>query len=126
VRRPYDESYVPPAPALDIVLAAPGEPFLVGPIPGLIDTGADTSIVPSRFLDLLPVQIDSQRLLRGYGGIRRSVDVYIVDVGIGTQRFPGVEIVADDIESDVIIGRNVLNRLRITLDGPGRGTDVSF
>jgi predicted aspartyl protease len=126
VRRPYDESYVPPAPALDILFAAPGEPFRVGPLPGLIDTGADTSIVPSRFLELLPVQIDSQRYLRGYGGIRRAVDIYVVDVGIGTQRLPGVEIVADDIETDVIIGRNILNRLRVTLDGPGGVTEVSF
>ena len=35
-----------------------------------------------------------------------------------TIRLPDIEVVADDWGSNIIIGRNVLNKLHIQLDGP--------
>jgi hypothetical protein len=41
-----------------------------------------------------------------------------VDVRLGELTLPGVEIVGDENLSDAILGRDVVNRLRVTLDGP--------
>jgi hypothetical protein len=44
--------------------------------------------------------------------------LYLVDVRIGDVALPGVYVVGDDIGHEVILGRDVLNRLRLLLDGP--------
>lgn len=114
----YDPSYPPPAPILEISLGAPGGSLCVGPLKGLMDTGADGSIVPLVHLEALGIQVDSQRILVGYGGGRRRVDIYLVDLAVGGTRLPGIEVVGDDREDEIIVGRNVLNKLRILLAGP--------
>jgi hypothetical protein len=43
---------------------------------------------------------------------------------IAGHHLPGVEVVADDLAADVLLGRNVLNRLILLLDGPDGMTDV--
>lgn len=50
--------------------------------------------------------------------------VYLVDLEVAGQRLPAVEVVADNIGEDVLLGRNVLNRLILLLDGTARTTDV--
>lgn len=125
MRTPYSTLYSPPAPVMEIWLAAPEETFLVGPLIGLVDSGADATIIPAGHLRLLPVQIDDRKLLRGQWGESRVVDVYLLDIGVDDMRLPVVEIVADDRGSDVIIGRNVLNKLHLLLDGPAQMTEVN-
>ena len=118
MRFPYDTSYLPPAPALEIRLGSPEAPLRVGPLSALVDTGADVCIVPTRYIEPLGMQVDNRKLLKGAWGEQRPVDVYLLDLGIGEMRFPLVEIVADDRGDDVILGRNVLNKLVARLDGP--------
>jgi predicted aspartyl protease len=118
VKARYDSSYVPAAPVLDVRLAAPGERFTLGPSRALLDTGADACVIPSRVLETIGLQIDSEQYLTGLGGERRRVDVYILDIGIGSLRLPGVEVAANEASGELIIGRNALNKLIIILDGP--------
>lgn len=125
MKTPYSTLYAPSAPVLEIRLAAPEGPFSVGPLVGLVDSGADATIVPARYLRLLPVQIDDRKLLRGQWGESRVVDVYLLDIGVDDMRLPVVEVVADDRGTEVIIGRNILNKLRIFLDGPAQITEVN-
>lgn len=40
------------------------------------------------------------------------------------QLLPGIEVVGDEQGRDVLLGRNVLNKLIVLLDGPGRLTAV--
>ena len=37
---------------------------------------------------------------------------------IAGQRLPAVEVAADDLGEDILLGRNVLNKLILLLDGP--------
>jgi len=48
----------------------------------------------------------------------------LLDVGIGGLRLPLVEVVADDRGNEVIVGRNVLNNLIVTLDGPKQVLEI--
>jgi len=114
----YDSSFFPPAPILEIRLGAPETFLQVGPLPALVDSGADMSIVPLRYIKPLGLQVDNRKFLRSAWGERRPVDVYLLDVGIGKITFPLVEIVADDRGDNLILGRNILNKLVMILDGP--------
>jgi predicted aspartyl protease len=114
----YDNGYAPPAPCLSIRLTVPDEPFRSQELKVLVDTGADATIVPAQYVEPLGVQIDNRKVLRSPWGGRQVVDVYLLDVEIGDQRLPLIEIVADEQGEEAILGRNVLNRLFMVLNGP--------
>jgi predicted aspartyl protease len=118
VKFKYDRSYRPPAPVITIQLAVPGEPFSVGPLSAFVDTGADGTIVPLRYLSPLGLTVDNRKYLRSQWGERRVVDICVLEVGIADVRLPLTEIVADQLGNEVIVGRNLLNHLVLTLNGP--------
>jgi len=80
--------------------------------------------VPSRYVERLGLPVDNQKYLVSQSGQRRVVNVYALDVGIADIRLPAMEIVADERGADVIVGRNILNRLNITLRGPQRELEI--
>ena len=59
-----------------------------------------------------------------FGERLRRVAVHAVDVLIGDFRLLNIEVVSDEQGTDVILGRNVLNRLLLVLDGPSRSIEV--
>jgi hypothetical protein len=51
--------------------------------------------------------------------------VYRVDLVLDEQiRLPAIDVVSDDWGDEIILGRDVLNKLRLFLNGPDRITDV--
>ncbi len=120
----YDTDYFPPAPSVEIRLGAPNESLNIGPLRAFVDTGSDTLLVPYGHLESLGAQIDNRKTLRSQWGERRTVDVYLLDVGIGDIRLPLIEVVADERGSEVILGRNVLNKLIVTLNGPKQELEI--
>jgi predicted aspartyl protease len=114
----YSEQYLPVAPVLPIRLAYPDENFTIGPLTALVDTGADGCLIPQYYLDQISAPLVDQVRIRSHWGEWRLVQVYTVDIGLEDMRFPVVE-AAGDPGDGIILGRNFLNRLRITLDGPG-------
>ncbi len=113
----YNTEYFPPAPAIEIKLARLDESFRVGPVLALVDTGADATIIPAEYLVPLEIQADNRKYLRSQWGESRIVDTYLLDVGIGDMRFPFIEIVADALGDEPIIGRDLLNKLTLQLNG---------
>ncbi len=47
----YSRNYFPSAPVIDITLITAAESLRVGPLPALVDSGADGTIVPINYLD---------------------------------------------------------------------------
>jgi len=121
----YNNSYFPPAPFTEIRLGIPDESLKIGPLMALLDSGADATLIPVHHLKALPKMSSNRHFLRSQWGERRIVKVYRLDVGIAGVRLPAIEIVADDQGDEVIIGRDVLNKLRITLNGPKQIVDIS-
>jgi predicted aspartyl protease len=100
-------------------LGRPGDAADVGPLPALLDTGADASLIPLQYLRRLRLKPVRQRWLRSQWGERRMVGIYHVELRVGDAlHLPWVEVVGDELSEDTILGRNVLNQLRIFLDGP--------
>lgn len=121
----YDQHYFPPAPSIKIRLAPLDESFQVGPLVALVDTGADVSIIPIQHIEPLQLQADNRKYLRSQWGDSRIVDTYRLDVGIGEMRLPFVEVIADEIGEELIVGRNLLNKLNLRLNGPRQFLEIS-
>jgi predicted aspartyl protease len=123
IRQYLDENY-PPMPALEIRLGYPEEALRLGPVVAILDTGADGTIVPQDWLDRISAPLVDEVRVRGHWGDWRIARVFTVDLGIGDLLLPGIEVVGDEEEDEAILGRNVLNRLKLLLDGPQRLTEL--
>lgn len=98
----------------------------IGPLPALLDTGADASLIPLVYLDRLRLKPVRQESLRSQWGERRSIGIYHIEMRIGDSlHLPWVEVVGDELGDEVLLGRNVLNQLRIVLNGPGQSVEVT-
>lgn len=120
----YNHHYFPPAPSVQIRLSEPGGPFIVGPLEAIVDTGADASIVPIEHLEPLSMAVNDRKALRSQWGERRMVETYLLDLGIGDLKLPLIEVVADELGAEIILGRNALNKLIVTLHGPKRIVEI--
>ena len=80
---------------------------------------------PSLIFDryLLPPFTDAR--IRSHWREWRSAQLFVVDLKLdGGLRLPGVFVVGDEQGDEIVLGRNVLNKLRLLLDGPANVTEV--
>jgi len=115
---PYSKDFIPPAPVVDIMLANMTADVTIGPITALVDTGADATVVPIEYLDRIKAPMTIEMWARGKWGGRRRVNLFLVDVHIGESVLPHVQVVGDEVGDEIILGRDVLNKLKLLLDGP--------
>jgi predicted aspartyl protease len=90
----------------------------------IIDTGADAILIPSEYLEAVEAIGSGDAVLHGVLGETREVHLFEVDIHIDSLILPGVIAVADDHGNEVVIGRSVLNKLILLLDGPHGETDL--
>ena len=121
---PHHTNYFPPIPALSLILRAPDSNRLQGPIPAIIDTCADITLVPLTILELIGApEIDEVRLRSHWGGTTTAT-TYLIDIQLGADTLPAVEAVGDLYGDTVLLGRNVVNKLVLLIDGPLQSTDL--
>jgi predicted aspartyl protease len=120
----YNARYIPAIPVIEIALSLPGEGQQFGPLQGIIDTGADGSLVPISHLAKINATYVDEALLRSQWGEWRSASVYMLDIHVGEYSLPGIYVVGDDLGDEIILGRNFLNHLRLLLDGPDAVTQL--
>lgn len=126
MKAPYDQSYQPAAPILPVSLAAPDDSPEVGPLLALVDTGADGTFVPTHVIARLGVPVEYNTNVRGHvGSTAHRVAVHVVDLWIGGSRLPACEVVGDEWGDVVVLGRDVLNRWHLHLDGPGQTVELT-
>ncbi len=121
----YSHNYFPPAPTIDVTFIAAAEYLQTGPFTALGDSGADATLVPIRYLERIYAPPTVEMVARSQWGERRRVMLYLVDVRIGDLTLPGVEVIGDELNDEVVLGRDVLNRLHVALDGPRKRVNVS-
>jgi predicted aspartyl protease len=115
---PYDRAYRPPIPAFQVSLGLPGHEPALGPLPAILDTGADATLVPLAYLKQIKAPKVDTGYLRSAWGERRPVFIYAVALQIGSRQFSAIRVIGDETNRETVIGRNVLNLLRVLLDGP--------
>jgi len=124
----FSQEKFPPAPILEISLSQPLERAQTELLPALIDTGADFTMVALHWL----LQIDAPEIrsahVRGLWSERQLVTLYLVDIHLETGVLSGVEVIGidsteehfDDADDEIILGRNVLNKLFLLFEGPNK------
>ena len=120
----YRSDLFPPIPVLPVVLYHAASGVGSAEISALVDTGADATLVAARYLRQIAAEELYVTRVRSHWGESRAAKIYLVDMEVVGQRLPGVEVIADDQSNDVLLGRTVLNRLILLLDGPGRRVDL--
>jgi predicted aspartyl protease len=90
----------------------------------LIDTGADGTLVPMASLKSIHADEQYVARLRSHWGEWYFASIYLVDLEIEGQIFPAVEVVADESGTAILLGRYILNRLILLLDGLHQQTNV--
>lgn len=120
----YNAEYVPPMPVCTIYLGAGGEEPPLGPLEALIDTGADITIVPMTYLRQLGVYPLRQSMARSIWGDRRSVHVYAVSLKLENLYIRALQVLGDEQGDEIVLGRTILNRLHLVLDGPAAITEI--
>jgi len=119
----YDDSFSPPAPIARVSLRHPESGLTVPDVPMLIDSGADVTLIPRSSVDLLGLEIapDETYELKSFDGsssISNAVELHLIFL---QKAFKGRFLLME--EKCGILGRDVLNHIVLTLDGPHQTWD---
>ena len=82
-------------------------------------------MLPITTLQTIGARYVETRQMRGVTGVALTVDLYVVIIQIGRQVIHAIRAVATQ-DDEAIIGRDVLNQLVVTLNGPAEVTEMSF
>jgi len=108
--------FEPPAPVVRARVRGPGD-LVSADVPMLIDTGADVSIIPLSIATAVGAEAEpSHVLIQFYGGNELTYSEAELQVEFLRYRFRGPFLLAESGYG--ILGRNILNLLVVTLDGP--------
>jgi hypothetical protein len=110
--------FAPPAPLARVVLQNPADGTLVSDVPMLLDSGADVTLVPEDYVVRLgvPLNPDERYGLAGFDGNTSTAQVAQLQMVFLGRTFRGRFLLTN--HPCGILGRNVLNALRLVLDGP--------
>jgi len=115
----YDaENYNPPAPVAHVTLRNPATGAVLSNVPMLIDTGSDTTLLPSDVVEKLGVKAeeDTGFEVQVFDGDTKFLRIVKLDLLVLDKTSRGDYLLID--RPIGILGRNVLNNVRILLDGP--------
>lgn len=118
VKQPYNYDTLPPIPELEVALSLCQATEILGPFHSIVDSGADATLIPIKLLRQMGAHAWDEALVRGPWGECHHIYTYLVDIHIQTQIFPSVEVVGDPLGKTITLGRNLLNKLLLLLDGP--------
>jgi len=118
---PYDaHTYDPAMPVAEVTLLSlvTGDPAVN--IVAVIDSGADATMLPLDVLTTAGALYLRARRLLTVSGQGQTVDTYLTTLRLGPHTIYGVNAVAMPAGGEAILGRDVLNELELTLNGPAQ------
>ncbi|MEZ4861607.1 MAG: retroviral-like aspartic protease family protein [Caldilineaceae bacterium] len=121
----FDETESPSMPTMDVTLIEPGSGASLGPIRALVDTGADGTLAPDHLLEQIGAVAIGRGRLRWLWDESRHVQIYLVRLEIGPHVLRSAHVAGVPRGTEFILGRNVLNHLVFTIDGPAGVIELS-
>jgi predicted aspartyl protease len=122
----YDSAYHGPArPVAEVTISRLDKRENAVTLTALLDSGADATMIPIRLLRHIGARKARQRRITDASGLSYIVDTYEAFIQIGSFTFPKIYAVADLKNSEIAIGRDVLNHLIVTLNGLAYTVEIS-
>lgn len=120
----YDSSFYPAMPVIEIqIQRRVGQSPII--LTAIVDSGADATMVPLRYLRELRARKGQTKWLSGTAGGRYEVDLYTIAVQVGQHRVVYLDVVGTERRDEVIVGRDLLNQYVVKLDAPGYTVEMS-
>lgn len=121
---PYSQiGYAPPAPIVAVNLWGQDDNSSLT-IDALVDSGSDATSVPLSILRQLGARRVEEARMTGIHGISRVVFLYDIWLQIPSSAAMYTTVIADEVNQDVILGRDVLNNFVLTLNGLAQITEI--
>ena len=114
----YNTQRYPPAPFVLLTLRHPVTGDVLSGVPAQIDSAADRTVLPLSIAEAMNLHRVGNMLIGGVGGTVAAMPTYAVLLSVHTLPERLIEVIAHAEESWMLLGRDVLNDLRIVLDGP--------
>lgn len=108
----------PPAPYVLVTVAHPDELTVAADVPAKVDTGAARTILPSTLAERLRLDVVARHEFEGLGGQRVVLPIVRLLLTIRGCSTLDLNAASSDGEPYILLGRDVLNRYKIVLDGP--------
>jgi len=124
IRYGYNSQVQPPAPFVLVKLRDPTTGAEILDLPAQVDSGADRTVLPLAIVQALALPVAGAVTVVGFGATPTTTPLYCVDLGVHTLPLVAVRVISSPSEPWVLLGRDVLNRHRVVLDGPGLGLEI--
>lgn len=111
----YNRAFMPSTPFVDVVISDMKMTDSVK-TSAQLDSGADATAVPTSILRTIKAKKVGRQRMRGMSGRPEIVNIYEVRITLAREVIP-VDVVGLDHLQEAVIGRDILNRFTITLDG---------
>lgn len=118
----YDHAVLPSQPTVDIeIRPTRGDRSIE--LKALVDSGADVTLIPQRHLQAINARSSDFINVTGMLGIQQRFDTYRIVLRLAAFA-TRLTVIAGHDPDLIVIGRDVLNYLRITLNGPATTTEI--
>lgn len=124
IRYRYVHHLQPPAPFVNVTFRNPINNVELRDVPAQLDTAADRTLVPETVVQTLSLAQIGSLAIGGVGGTTQTMPSYEVLLGVHDLPLQVIKVVASTDEKWVILGRDVLNALRLLLDGPQLALEI--
>jgi hypothetical protein len=118
----YNLALHPPAPFLTVRLHDPTTDVMLT-LPAKVDTGADVSAVPVTMVEQLHLASAGEFVVEAFDGARTRMTAYDIALDAAQLHLTGIPAITF-AEEYVLLGRDVLNALRLLLDGPALSVEI--
>jgi len=119
----YSRGESPPAPYIALEIAPSGRRRKPVRRRAKLDSGASITVIPESLPRRWQIPFVGTTTVCSYNGQELARLVYAVDIIIGPKRFRNVWVTVAP-RRYILLGRDVLNQLRVTLDGPRQIVDI--
>ena len=122
---PYDETISPALPVVEIEIEGYEANHQRQRVKVIVDSGSDGTALPRSALIASGAILRDTVRMRGVTGASRQVDRYLTKIYIGDRIIRGIFAVAISTDDEALLGRDVLNDLAVTLNGPAHVTEIT-
>ena len=119
----YNKRETPSAPYIELKIMPTGRARKPTKRQAKLDSGASITVIPESLIRRWRIPFVATIAVRGYNGHVSVRPTYKVDILIGTRRFDNLEVTIAS-RRNILLGRDIMNKLRITLDGARETVEI--